>query len=345
MPEQAVNTVPAAAGSSAALPAGDARGGSPAGSPGGSPEKRGVLYGLGAYTLWGAMPLYFALLPPAKGVEVVAARVLFSLVFCAILIAVLRGWSQIRYVTSSRASMVRLFIASLLIAANWLTYVFAVLSHNALEAALGYFINPIVPVLLGVFVLKERLRRAQWISIGLGALAVVILTIGYGRLPWISLVLALTFGLYGFAKKGLRPGTTAAASLTLETVFLAPFAALAVALPMLGVGTAVLGEPTLFRFGAGHFWAMAASGIVTAVPLILFGAAASRLPLSLIGMLQYVAPILQFLVALLVFHEEMSGFRWVGFGLIWAALAVLTVDAVHHANRFRRARRAALIQG
>ncbi|GAA1346664.1 EamA family transporter RarD [Falsarthrobacter nasiphocae] len=309
---------------------------------GASGTGRGVLYGLGAYLLWGVLPLYFALLAPAAGVEVVAARVLFSAVFCALLLTVMRSWGDVRWIVADRSSVARLALASVLIAANWLIFVLAVLSHNALEAALGYFINPMIPVLLGVVVLKERLRRMQWAAMGLGALAVVVLTAALGRVPFIALSLALTFGLYGFTKKGLRPGTTALGSLTVETLILTIPALVALGLPMAGIATGVLGEPTLLRFGAAHFWIMAASGIVTAVPLLFFGAAASRLPLSLIGMLQYVTPVMQFLCALLVFREEMSTARWIGFGLIWLALAVLTSDAVQHSVRARGAvRRAA----
>lgn len=307
----------------------------------GADTGRGLAYGLGAYFIWGILPLYFALLAPASGFEVVAARILFSVIFCVLIVAVTRGWADLRRVLAHGPSMRRLAIASILICVNWLTYVYAVLSHNSLEAALGYFINPIVPILLGVFILKERLRRAQWWAIALGAAAVVVLTVGYGKLPVVSLVLAVTFGLYGFAKKGLRPGTTAVASLTVETLLLAPLALVALVLPMLGIGTQLLGEPTLFTAGPAHFWIMACSGVITAVPLLLFGAAASRLPLSVVGMLQYVAPVMQFLVALLVFHEHMSPARWAGFGLIWAALAVLSADMVIHAGSARRMRRAA----
>lgn len=288
---------------------------------------RGIALGLGAYFIWGLLPLYFALLAPAQGVEIVAARVVFSLIFCGILITVTRSWADVKYIVSDPRSMRNLFGASLLIATNWLLYVFAVMSHHSLEASLGYFINPIIPVLLGVIFLHEKLRRAQWAAVALGFLAVVVLTVGYGKLPIVSLGLALTFGIYGYLKNGLRKGTTAVASLTMETVFLTPIALVALILPAAGIGVAVFGRPTLFHEGAGHFWLMALSGIVTAVPLILFGAAASRLPLSVVGMLQYVAPVMQFLVGWLIFHEEMPPARWAGFGLIWLALIVLMVDA------------------
>ncbi|MHA7188958.1 EamA family transporter RarD [Arthrobacter sp. MDT2-16] len=287
----------------------------------------GILFGIGAYGLWGLLPLYFLVLAPAGPVEIVANRVVWSLVFCAILLTVLRSWRPV--ITALRSPRITgtLTVAALLIAVNWLVYTYGVTSGQAIEAALGYFINPIVSVLLGVIVLRERLRPLQWIAIGMGVLAVVVLAVGYGSVPWIALTLAFSFGLYGFVKKKVGSRVDAVSSLSIETAVLAPIAAAV----MLWLGSA--GKATLVTEGAGHFWIMVASGVITAVPLIFFGAAARRLPLTTIGLLQYLAPVLQFLLALLVLGEEMPFERWIGFSLVWVALILLTIDMLRTVHR------------
>ena len=287
----------------------------------------GILFGIGAYGLWGLLPLYFLVLAPAGPVEIVANRVVWSLVFCAILLTVLRSWRPV--ITALRSPRITgtLTVAALLIAVNWLVYTYGVTSGQAIEAALGYFINPIVSVLLGVIVLRERLRPLQWIAIGMGVLAVVVLAVGYGSVPWIALTLAFSFGLYGFVKKKVGSRVDAVSSLSIETAVLAPIAAAV----MLWLGST--GNATLVTEGAGHFWIMVASGVITAVPLIFFGAAARRLPLTTIGLLQYLAPVLQFLLALLVLGEEMPFERWIGFSLVWVALILLTIDMLRTVHR------------
>lgn len=296
----------------------------------------GILYGIAAYGLWGLLPLYFLLLKPAGPVEIVANRVLWSLLFCAILLTVTRAWHPLLQVFRNPRVLGVLAVAAVLIAANWLTYTYGVTSGRAIESSLGYFINPLVSVLLGVFVLKEKLRPLQWVAASVGFVAVVELTIAYGQLPWIALVLAFSFGLYGFVKKRVGPSVSAISSLSVETVVLAPFAAV-VMLVLTFTGTATLGTE-----GGGHFWWMAASGVITAVPLLFFGASARRLPMTTIGLLQYVAPVLQFLIAVLFLGEHMGPERWIGFGIVWLALLLLTLDMLLSVRRNAGLRKAPL---
>ena len=280
----------------------------------------GIAFGIGAYGLWGLLPLYFFVLQPAGAVEIVANRVVWSLIFCTLLITVTRSWRALTGAFRDRSVFATLAIAAALIAVNWLTYTYGVTTGQAVEASLGYFINPLVSVLLGVFVLKEKLRPLQWAAVGIGFIAVGVLTVSYGKLPWIALTLAVSFGLYGFVKKRVGPKVDAVTSLSVETMVLTP---LAVA-TMVWLG--VSGTATLTSHGAGHLWLLVASGVITAVPLLFFGASARRLPMTTIGLLQYFAPVLQFIVALVVFREAMTPERWIGFGVVWLALLVLTVD-------------------
>lgn len=293
----------------------------------------GILFGIGAYGLWGLLPLYFFVLMPAGAVEIVANRVVWSLLFCALLIMATRSWSALAQALRDRAVFGSLALAALLIAVNWLTYTYGVTTGQAVEASLGYFINPLVSVLLGVFVLKERLRPLQWTAVGIGFVAVGVLTYSYGKLPWIALTLAFSFGLYGFVKKRVGSRVDAVTSLSVESMVLAPFAAATM------VYLAAAGTATLTTQGPGHFWLLLASGVITAVPLLFFGASARRLPLTTIGLLQYFAPVLQFILALVVFREAMTLDRWIGFGVVWVALLVLTVDMLRTARKASVARR------
>ncbi|MDQ0868420.1 chloramphenicol-sensitive protein RarD [Arthrobacter sp. V1I9] len=287
----------------------------------------GVLFGIGAYGLWGLLPLYFFVLMPAGAVEIVANRVVWSLLFCALLITVTRSWSTLGRALRDRTVFGSLALAAFLIAVNWLTYTYGVTTGQAVEASLGYFINPLVSVLLGVFVLKEKLRPLQWAAVAIGFVAVGVLTYSYGKLPWIALTLAFSFGLYGFVKKRVGPKVDAATSLSVETMVLAPFAAVTM------IYLAAAGTATLTTQGPGHFWLLLASGVITAVPLLFFGASARRLPMTTIGLLQYFAPLLQFIIALVVFREAMTLDRWIGFGVVWVALLVLTVDMLRTARK------------
>ncbi|TKV26098.1 EamA family transporter RarD [Arthrobacter sp. NamB2] len=295
--------------------------------PARSENSVGILFGVGAYGLWGLLPLYFLVLVPASPIEIVANRVVWSLLFCALLLTALRSWKPVLTALRTPQIVGTLTVAGLLIAVNWLVYTYGVTSGQAIEASLGYFINPIVSVLLGVIVLREKLRPLQWAAIGMGIIAVIVLAVGYGSVPWIALTLAFSFGLYGFVKKKVGSRVDAVSSLSIETAVLTPIAAGV----MLWLGST--GAATLLTEGAGHFWIMAASGVITAVPLIFFGAAARRLPLTTIGLLQYLAPVLQFLLALLVLGEEMPFERWIGFSLVWVGLILLTVDMLRTVRR------------
>ncbi len=295
-------------------------------------DRRGLVLGLSAYLLWGFLPLYFPLLAPAGPVEIIAHRVVWSLLFCLVLLPVTGGWAAFTGALRDRSMLGTLAAAGALVALNWLVFVHGVLTGHTVDTALGYYINPLVTVALAVVVLGERLRRAQWVALVIGAAAVVVITLGVGRLPWIALALAGTFGLYGLIKNRVGRTVPAVVSLAVETAVLTP-----VALAYLG-WLATSGTAAFGAHGAGHATALVAAGVITAVPLLLFGSAARRLPLSVVGMLQYLAPTLQFLVGVVVFGEEMPLARWVGFGLVWLALVVLTTDGLRSAGAFSRRR-------
>jgi chloramphenicol-sensitive protein RarD len=291
--------------------------------------RRGYLYALGAYLLWGFFPLYFKLLRPAGPVEILAHRVVWSLAFVALVLTVLRTWSFLGALLRRPATLATSALAAALIAVNWGMYVYGVNSDRVVETALGYFINPLVTVLLGVGVLGERLRAAQWTAVGIGALAVAVLTVDYGRLPYIALTLALTFALYGLVKKQLA--LPAANGLLVESAVLA--------LPALGYlgWLASRFQSTFGHVSPGHTTLLVLAGAATAIPLLMFAGAANRVPLSAIGILQYLTPVLQFACGVLIFHEPMPPARLAGFALVWLALIVFTVDGVRHARRQSRA--------
>lgn len=296
-------------------------------------RRAGLLFGIGAYGLWGAMPVYFLLMRPAGPFEIVAWRIVFSLVFCALLLAVTRGFGRFRGVLRDRRAVASFALAGALIWANWTIYVLASTTGRVVDAALGYFINPIVTILLGVLVLRERLRPLQWVAIGISAVAVVVLAAETGSVPWISLGLAASFGLYGLVKKRLGR-IDAVSGLTLETAWLTPVAV---------VQLVVVGATSGLAWGSAGWFPtlmLTSAGIGTAVPLLLFAASTRRLPLSVVGFLQYVAPILQLAIGVGVLHEPMSAGRWTGFVLVWAALAVLVAESVAR-GRARSVARAA----
>ncbi len=286
----------------------------------GLPDRTGLLLGAGAYGLWGFLPLYFPLLSPAGPVEIIAHRVVWSALFCALVLVATGTWRTAVAAVRRGRVLATLALAGVLVTTNWLVFVIGVLSGHTVDAALGYYINPLVTVGLAVLVLGERLRPAQWVALGIGALAVVVLTVGVGRLPWIALTLAATFGMYGLIKHRVGRTVPALASLAVETTVVTPVA--------LGYLVLLGGSGGFGTHGTWHALALAGTGIVTAVPLLLFGGAARRLPLSVVGMLQYLTPSLQFGVGLLVFHEPMPAIRWWGFALVWVALAVLTLDTL-----------------
>jgi chloramphenicol-sensitive protein RarD len=291
--------------------------------------RKGTLYGTVAYLIWGAFPLYFRALEPANAVEILVHRVVWSLLVCLLLLAATRQVSWVRPLLRSPRQLVLLTIAAAAIALNWGVYIYAVNSGHVVEAALGYFINPLVTVLVGVVLLRERLTRAQWAAVGLGAVAVGVLTAGYGRPPWIALVLAATFATYGLMKKRVGVGIGAVASLTTETALLFPFAAATL------VWLEVTGHGTMTTQPPWHGVLLTSTGIATAVPLLLFAASARRVPLVTIGLLQFITPVLQLLVGVVLLGESVPLTRWIGFAIVWAALAVLMVDLLHSARRRR----------
>ena len=289
-----------------------------------------MLYGVACYLLWGLFPLYWPLLEPAGSIEILAHRIVWSLLVVATVLAVTRSWAWIRPLLADRATLARMALAAVLIAVNWATYIWGVNNEHVVETSLGYFINPVVTVLIGVLVLHERLRPVQWVAIGLGTVAVVVLAVDYGRPPWIALTLAFSFGTYGLLKKQVGVTVGAVQSLTVETaVLFVPALTFLVVLDARGDGQ-------LGHSGLGHGLLLASAGIATAVPLLFFASAARRIPLSTLGLLQYIAPVLQFLTGVLLYDEPMPASRWVGFVLVWAALSVLTFDGLRQGHRTRR---------
>jgi chloramphenicol-sensitive protein RarD len=298
-----------------------------------SDERRGYLYGLAAYGLWGFFPIYFKLLEPSPPLEILAHRIIWSVVFISLLLAAMRNWRFIGRLVRDRRLLAGVTLAAILIGVNWGTYIVGVNSSRVVETALGYFITPLVVVLLGVTVQRERLRRWQWVAVGIGAAAVAVLTIDYGRLPYIALVLAASFGSYGLIKK--RLSLPPAEGLFVESSVLA--------LPALAyVGWLTMtNKAECGHVSALHTALMILCGLATAVPLLLFAAAANRVPLVGLGIMQYVAPILQLGCGVLLFHEPMPPARLAGFGLVWVALIIFTVDGIRGARKTAADRTAA----
>jgi chloramphenicol-sensitive protein RarD len=289
--------------------------------------RTGILAGLACYGVWGLFPFYFHALLPTGAVELLAWRVVWSLALSVLVVTALGRWPRVLAVLRSPVQRGLLGLAAVAIAVNWGVYGLAVVTGHVLEASLGYFVNPLLTVLLGVLVLRERLRAPQWTAVAIGLAAVVVITADLGRLPWMALTLAASFGSYGLLKNRLArrgAGVDPLTGLTVETGFLALPAAAALV---------VLGDRLTFTgYGGGHTALLVLAGPTTLVPLLLFAVAAGRVPLSVIGMLQYLTPVLQFGAAL-VLGETMPASRWIGFGLVWVALAVLTADAVRHQRR------------
>ncbi|KUN93706.1 protein rarD [Streptomyces caeruleatus] len=290
-------------------------------------RRTGLLNGFAAYGMWGLVPLFWPLLKPAGAVEILAHRMAWSLVFVAVALVFVRRWAWAGELIRQPRRLALVAVAAAVITVNWGVYIWSVNSGHVVEASLGYFINPLVTIAMGVLLLKERLRPVQWAAVGVGFAAVIVLTVGYGRPPWISLTLAFSFATYGLVKKKVNLGGVE--SLAAETAI--QF------LPAVGylVWLTAQGESTFSSQGPGHAALLAATGIVTALPLVCFGAAAIRVPLSTLGLLQYLAPVFQFLLGVLYFHEAMPAERWAGFALVWLALTLLTADAWRSARRSR----------
>ena len=300
--------------------------------------RTGLFYAIITYLMWGMLPLYFNLMADASPIEIVASRVVFSLIFCAALLPMLKLTSGFVEVLRNRRATLVLFAASLLIGVNWFIYVLATTTGRTIDASLGYFINPLVSVSLGVIFLKERLRVAQWVAVGLSAVAVLIMSVVYGQVPFIGLGLAFSFGIYGLLKSRVGGTVAPVVSLSLETLLLIPVALLAL------VWVQGTGQSTMFTT-PGRFLLLASTGVVTAVPLIAFAAAAKRLPLTVIGMVQYVGPSIQFFLAVFVLKDHIGTEKWLGLSIIWVALVIFTADAVRASRTSRLSRTADLETG
>ena len=279
----------------------------------------GLLFGVSAYTLWGLFPIYWPLLKPANPLEIVSHRAVWTLVFCFIILALTKTLKSTLSLLKRPKIVAGLFLGSILISINWIIYIYAANNEHVVEASLGYYINPIVVIATGVIVLKEKMRPLQWLAVGIATLGVAVLTIDYGRLPWIALGLALSWGSYGLVKKQL--GLGALEGLSIET--------------LLSSGFYLAYLIWLGNKGEGHFTysltltlLLIGGGAVTAIPLLLFNGSTNRLPLTLIGLLQYITPTIQFCIGVWYYNEDMSTARWVGFLIIWVALMSLAIDLV-----------------
>lgn len=286
----------------------------------------GLLFGVSAYLIWGSFPLIITASAFANPLETVVWRVVFGFLFAAVLVSITKAWRPIIELARSPKKLGWIAVAALFIFINWETYVIAVVTGNTIESSLGYFINPLITILFAVVILKEKLRPMQWVALSIGLVAVIVLTVDYGRPPWFALILALSFAIYSLAKNKVGRSIPALQSFTIESAIVMP-----VALIQLAV-VASMGPLMLFT-GVFETTVLIGFGILTAIPLILFGAAASRIPLASIGFIQYLTPTMQFLIAYFILLEPMPPARWIGFGLVWISLAVLTFDAI----RSRRA--------
>jgi chloramphenicol-sensitive protein RarD len=286
-------------------------------------SRSGLLFGIGAYGSWGLFPAFFPLLKPASALEVLAHRIVWTVAFMVIVLVMVRRVRDLRAIGGREWLL--LAAASALISANWGTYIYAVTNGHVVDAALGYFMTPLVSVLLGLVLFRESLNRWQVLALALAVAAVVVLVVQAGAPPWIGLVLAVTFGLYGAVKKVVP--TDPRVSVGVEAGLAAPFALAYIA--VLGF----TGQGQFLTNGGGHVVLTLLTGPLTAVPLLFFAAAAQRLALVTLGLLMYLNPAMQMTWGVVVGHEPMPAARWVGFTLIWLALAVFTTDAVRRARR------------
>ena len=284
-----------------------------------SKNKLGLLFGVSAYVLWGAFPLYWPLLEPATALEIVSHRAVWTLVFCIIVLASTKALKAALVTLQRPKVAVKLFATSILISINWLVYIWATNNGHVVEASLGYYITPLIMISFGVLLLKEKMRPLQWASVAIATIGVLVLTINYGRFPWIAFALAVSWGLYGFIKKQL--GLGALEGLAIETFISAPF----YLAYLIYIGNQSTGQ---FGNNWGLTILLISAGAVTAIPLLLFNGSTTRLPFTTIGLLQYITPTLQFSVGVWVRHEDMPTARWVGFIIIWVALITLATDLV-----------------
>ena len=280
-------------------------------------QKLGLIYGVSAYVLWGMFPLYWPLLEPANPLEIVSHRAVWTLVFCLIVLAITHALKSTLATFRRPKVAIKLFLASVLISINWLIYIWATNNDHVVEASLGYYINPLIIIAFGVVLLKEKMRRLQWVAVSIASVGVIILTVDYGRLPWVALGLALSWGTYGLVKKQL--GLGALEGLAIETMIaFIPYCGYLIFIGSKGEGQ--------FGNGAGLTILLISAGAVTAIPLLLFNGSTTRLPYSTIGLMQYITPTIQFSIGVWVNHEAMPTARWVGFIFIWLALMTLATD-------------------
>ncbi len=287
--------------------------------------KAGLTYGLSAYLIWGSFPLIITLLAFAGPWEIVVWRIVFGFLTAAVIITFRRDFKQLWVIMQNWKQFKWVIISTVLIMVNWQIYVIAIVEHHVIESSLGYFINPLVTIALAVMFLKEKLTRIQWAAVGFGLIAVIVLTFDYGQPPWLALSLAFSFAIYGLAKSKLGGQVSAVNSFALESGLLLPVAIVQLWIVSL--------TPQGVTFLTQGFWGAAGLGfygVMTAVPLILFGLAAQHLPLKYIGFMQYLTPSIQFVLALTVFHEPMPAVRWIGFSLVWLALVLLSTDLVRN---------------
>ena len=284
-----------------------------------SKNKLGLLFGISAYVLWGAFPLYWPLLEPANPLEIVSHRAVWTLVFCFSVLAATKALKSTLATLKRPKIAAKLFLTSLLISINWLVYIWATNNGHVVEASLGYYINPLIIIGFGVILLKEKMRRLQWASVIIASIGVLVLTIDYGRLPWIAFALAISWGSYGLIKKQL--GLGALEGLAIET-FISAFFYLGYLIYIGNQGTGQFGHHV------GLTLLLMSAGAITAIPLLLFNGSATRLPFTTIGLLQYITPTLQFSVGVWIRHEDMPTARWIGFLIIWVALTTLGFDLV-----------------
>jgi len=284
-----------------------------------SKNKLGLLFGISAYSLWGAFPLYWPLLEPANPLEIVSHRAVWTLVFCFIVLAATKALKSTLATLKRPKIAAKLFLTSLLISINWLVYIWATNNGHVVEASLGYYINPLIIIGFGVILLKEKMRPLQWIAVAIASIGVLVLTIDYGRLPWVAFALAISWGSYGLIKKQL--GLGALEGLAIET-FISGFFYLGYLIYIGNQGTGQFGHHI------GLTLLLMSAGAITAIPLLLFNGSATRLPFTTIGLLQYITPTLQFSIGVWIRHEDMPTARWIGFLIIWLALTTLALDLI-----------------
>ncbi|AZT92676.1 EamA family transporter RarD [Brevibacterium aurantiacum] len=290
-------------------------------------RRAGLINGLSAYLLWGLIPLLFAAATPTGALELVSHRVVWSLLFCAVLLVFTGGFARTWQVVRSGRTFWMLTLAAVLIAINWTAFIYGVETGHLVEVSLGYYLNPLISIGLGVIFLGEKLRPLQWTAAGFGLIAVIIVGLGLGRMPYLSFTVAISFGLYGLVKNKVGNQVGALEGMTIESAVLAiPSAAYLLILGAMGLST-------FTGLGAGHVIIILITGPATAIPLILFSAAARRIPLSWVGMLQYITPTMQFITGVYILGESMSMTRWVGFFVIWIAVLLLCTDLIRQSRR------------